>query len=66
MMCIINDDATRNGSKYNDVMKKKEKKEKGVKFMINKHESYVIITYFLELGEVGHNVFVCSSTVANC
>jgi hypothetical protein len=28
--------------------------------MINKHESYVIITYFLELGEVGHNAFVCS------
>jgi hypothetical protein len=28
MMCIINDDATRNGSKYNDVMKKKEKKKR--------------------------------------
>jgi len=24
MMCITNDDATRNGSKHNDVMKKKK------------------------------------------
>jgi len=28
-MCIINDDATRNGSKHNNVMKKKKMLEEG-------------------------------------
>ncbi len=42
-----------------------DKHYKGIKFMINKHESYVIITYFLELDEVAHNAFVCSSTSTN-
>ncbi len=29
MMCLINDDATRNGNKHNDVMKKKKMFEEG-------------------------------------
>jgi hypothetical protein len=29
MMCIINDDAIRNGSKHNDVMKKRKMFEEG-------------------------------------